>query len=244
MEKWHNGPNGPGICRAKPGNCPFGDSESHYNSKSEAEKAYKKEKEGEYGILPKSTENNFPVFINSWNENMIPVSEKSFLSVEGKDVGYFKEKIEEANMDAQKMVDLLNNDNNIKGVWEVKEEKENNITLKTKNSFGNVRFVNVEKQADQKEENIKGLIVSHKDNMVPTSLANYVSLGSGGTKESQEYFEKLVKESNLDAKNLVKTLNSDKRIHGEWSLDSETSEWIKIKTKDSMGNVDFINISK
>ena len=50
--KWHNGPNGPGRCRAKQGNCPFGGEDSHFNSLQEAEQAYKPVNEQEFDMLP------------------------------------------------------------------------------------------------------------------------------------------------------------------------------------------------
>ena len=51
-KKWHTGPNGPGICRASEGNCPFGGPESHYATKEEAQAKFDREQADEFGLLP------------------------------------------------------------------------------------------------------------------------------------------------------------------------------------------------
>lgn len=62
MGKWHNGPNGPGACKATKRGCPYGGEDKHYDSKEEAMKAYDLENEAEFGMIPKLEENK-----NKWN---------------------------------------------------------------------------------------------------------------------------------------------------------------------------------
>lgn len=53
MSKFHIDKNGkPAICKAKPGNCPLGGNESHFNSKEEAQKFIDLKNEEKYGKLP------------------------------------------------------------------------------------------------------------------------------------------------------------------------------------------------
>lgn len=52
MGKWHNGPNGPGICKATKGKCPFGEASQHYDSKEKALEIYNSEMENKFGMLP------------------------------------------------------------------------------------------------------------------------------------------------------------------------------------------------
>lgn len=49
MSRWHNGP---GVCRAKSGSCPFGGEDFHFDSKKEASKVYNEQNANEFGILP------------------------------------------------------------------------------------------------------------------------------------------------------------------------------------------------
>lgn len=50
--KWHNGKNGPGVCRASKKSCPYGGSEAHFDSKEEAQKAFDEQNEAAYGFMP------------------------------------------------------------------------------------------------------------------------------------------------------------------------------------------------
>jgi uncharacterized protein YeeX (DUF496 family) len=53
MIRYHINSQGvPAVCKARPGNCPFGGEESHYNSLEEAQVAANKLAEEKYGIMP------------------------------------------------------------------------------------------------------------------------------------------------------------------------------------------------
>lgn len=52
MTKFHNGPNGPGVCKAKKGNCPFGGDDSHFDNIEDAQEAFDKKQEAENELLP------------------------------------------------------------------------------------------------------------------------------------------------------------------------------------------------
>lgn len=62
MKKYHIGPNGPAVCNAVKGNCPFGDLSNHYNSKHEAEIAFEDQMLGQYGMF--STIESNPTIYN------------------------------------------------------------------------------------------------------------------------------------------------------------------------------------
>lgn len=53
MSKFHINKHGvPAPCKAKPGNCPLGGDETHFNSQEEAQVAIDKQNEAKYGHLP------------------------------------------------------------------------------------------------------------------------------------------------------------------------------------------------
>lgn len=81
MAKFHINKNGvPAPCRAQKGNCPYGGSESHYDTMEEAQSAIDKKSEMEYGLLPSASNNDTTkieisqksfneIFPDSWNDS-------------------------------------------------------------------------------------------------------------------------------------------------------------------------------
>ena len=301
MSKWHNGPNGPGICRAKAGNCPFGGEESHFDSREEAEKDFNKRKAKEYGILPEVNakdmaednegkrfgvlrgrgkipfgdgethfsskgeaeraldeqfgtmmseidgKDNWETKVAASNSSGNSVSLSNYVKMSGKgdahDANYIQAKLKEAGMDSDKMIDSLNNDDNIHGEWKLKEETADKITLENKDAFGNMSYLNVSKVSPKKNKSQVGKISSKGMNGASMSLSNYVDSESGGNKEAQEYFESKIASANMDSEKMVRYLNADKRIFGKWSLESEDDNQIKLKNEE-FGNTSYIFISK
>jgi len=247
--KWHNGPNGPGRCRAKQGNCPFGGEDSHFNSLQEAEQAYKSVNEQEFGILPEIKKaDNRETKVQAYNSHGISLASSSFVKMSGRgfkhDGEYIENILKQANMDSQKMVQLLNKDDNIYGAWKVKEEVDDKITLETKDSFGNVQFIDIKKIEPKKRTTKPGQIKSYNKHGINTSLSNYVATASGGYEESRKYFNNLIQNANLNSDKMIKALNKDKRVFGIWSLESENENEIKLEQEDPFGNINYIVVYK
>lgn len=54
MPIYHNSPNGPRICKALQGGCPYGRAgQPHFDSQIEAQKAYETDMNQQYGVVPK-----------------------------------------------------------------------------------------------------------------------------------------------------------------------------------------------
>lgn len=256
MARWHNGRNGPGVCRAKQGNCPFGGDESHFDSKVEAEKIYNQNNEQEFGILPgvnkessESKEDTRETKVYAYNSHGVALANSNFVKSTGKGTKYENEyinnKLKESNMDAKKMVDSLNNDANINGKWAVKEESDDKVKLENKDVFGNISYMEVKKIEPEVKVSKPGEISSYgARNNMPQSLSNYVSTGPGGSKEAQEYFANKISKAELDSGKMVRFLNADKRIHGKWSLASEDENSIKLENEDAFGNLNYVSVTK
>jgi len=235
MTKWHNGPNGPGICRAKQDNCPFGSADSHYNSKDEATQAYEIDNEKKFGMLPGINQNDsIETEVRAYNSHGISLAINEYLI----------SKLKESNMNSYEMIKSLNNDDSVHGQWKIKEDNNNKITLETRDPWGNIQYVDIKKIEPKTINSHPGKINSHNKNGIPTSLSNYVSLGPGGYEESNRYFENLVKKSNLNSDKLINLLNNDSRIFDKWNLETEDDNSMKLKTEDNLGNVNYITISK
>lgn len=348
MTKWHNGPNGPGVCRAKKGNCPFGGIDSHFETKAEAQEAFDVINSGEFGMLP-GVKVNTRKTANVYNSHGVSLSGSDLIQSGGynEKQEYFRNLFNDVEMDGQAVVQKLNQDNNVRGAWKLKESSDDLIVVESKDAFGNPRFINIklhteveeQRPADtsklektmsaydsqgtllsssnfistnmdynEEEEYIRnyfndtpldgksmvdklnndkfvsgqwkvnketddvitlesadafgnkilldvkakkkikvdrrGQVSAKTSRGINTSLANYVSSGSGGTEENKEYFKNIVSMSDNDSDVLIDNLNNDERIFGEWSLESENNEVIELKNVDAFGNSDFITIYK
>lgn len=348
MTKWHNGPNGPGVCRAKAGNCPFGGIDSHFETKAEAQEAFDVINSGEFGMLP-GVKINTRKTANVYNSHGVSLSGSDLIQSGGynEKQEYFRNLFNDVEMDGQAVVQKLNQDNNIRGAWKLKESSDDLIVVESKDAFGNPRFINIKLHTEVEEQrpadtsklektmsaydsqgtllsssnfistnmdyNEEGEYIRNYFNDTPldgksmvdklnndkfvsgqwkvnketddvitlesadafgnkilldvkakkkikvdrrgqvsaktsrginTSLANYVSSGSGGTEENKEYFKNIVSMSDNDSDVLIDNLNNDERIFGEWSLENENNEVIELKNVDAFGNSDFITIYK
>ena len=348
MTKWHNGPNGPGICRAKAGNCPFGGIDSHFETKAEAQEAFDVINSGEFGMLP-GVKVNTRKTANVYNSHGVSLSGSDLIQSGGynEKQEYFRNLFNDVEMDGQAVVQKLNQDNNIRGAWKLKESSDDLIVVESKDAFGNPRFINIKLHTEVEEQrpadtsklektmsaydsqgtllsssnfistnmdyNEEGEYIRNYFNDTPldgksmvdklnndkfvsgqwkvnketddvitlesadafgnkilldvkakkkikvdrrgqvsaktsrginTSLANYVSSGSGGTEENKEYFKNIVSMSDNDSDVLIDNLNNDERIFGEWSLENEDNEVIELKNVDAFGNSDFITVYK
>ena len=348
MTKWHNGPNGPGVCRAKAGNCPFGGIDSHFETKAEAQEAFDVINSGEFGMLP-GVKINTRKTADVYNSHGVSLSGSDLIQSGGynEKQEYFRNLFNDVEMDGQEVVQKLNQDNNIRGAWKLKESSDDLIVVESKDAFGNPRFINIklhteveeQRPADtsklektmnaydsdgvllsssnfistnmdynEEEEYIRnyfndtpldgksmvdklnndkfvsgqwkvnketddvitlesadafgnkilldvkakkkikvdrrGQVSAKTSRGINTSLANYVSSGSGGTEENKEYFKNIVSMSDNDSDVLIDNLNNDERIFGEWSLENENNEVIELKNVDAFGNSDFITIYK
>lgn len=59
MKKYHINKKGvPSLCKATSGNCPFGDTSTHFSTKEEAQRYVEKEEEQKHGLLPGLTTDN------------------------------------------------------------------------------------------------------------------------------------------------------------------------------------------
>lgn len=252
MSRWHNGPNGPGVCRAKSGNCPFGGEDSHFDSKEEAGEVYNEQNASEFGILPGMSNDKKKDIretkITASNSSGVVLASSNYVKMSGKgnkhDTEYIHNKLKSANMDSDKMVDSLNNDDNIYGKWKLKEESDDKITLENKDAFGNTSYLNVRKVEPKVKKSKPGQISAAGANGISMSLSNYVSTGPGGNQEAQEYFQTKIGRAKLDSAKMVRYLNADKRIRGKWSLENEDENAIKLKNEDVFGNTDYISITK
>lgn len=89
MTTYHiNGKGVPSICRAVKGRCPFGNSDSHYDSKEEAQKAADKQMEQEFGIIHKKTGGNEPPFAREDKVKLLKLMVVSSL-IKTDERGYF-----------------------------------------------------------------------------------------------------------------------------------------------------------
>lgn len=348
MAKWHNGPNGPGVCRAKKGNCPFGGIDSHFETKAEAQDAFDVINSGEFGMLP-GVKINTRKTANFYNSHGVSLSGSDLIQSGGynEKQEYFRNLFNDVEMDGQAVVQKLNQDNNVRGAWKLKKSSDDLIVVESKDAFGNPRFIDIKLHTEVEEQrpadtsklektmsayDSEGVLLSSSNfistNMdyneeeeyirnyfndtpldgksmvdklnndkfvsgqwkvnketddvitlesadafgnkilldvkakkkikvdrrgqvsaktsrgINTSLANYVSSGSGGTEENKEYFKNIVSMSDNDSDVLIDNLNNDERIFGEWSLESENNEVIELKNVDAFGNSDFITIYK
>ena len=250
MTKWHNGPNGPGICRAEKGNCPFGGADSHYSSQEEAQETFDVKNSEEFGMLPgmksKADTKHAEKTLIAYNSKGILLASTNFIS---SDENTYNENMKMANtyfndteLDGETMAAKLSNDRNVNGEWKVKDETDDRITLESFDAFGNKRFLDVKIKKEKKKDN-RGTIMAQTGNGINSSLSNYVD-NQNGYEESKEYFTKLIKSSNDDSKVLVDKLNNDNRVFGDWSLDSEDDEKIVVKQVDYSGNEDFVTVFK
>lgn len=250
MTKWHNGPNGPGICRAEKGNCPFGGADSHYSSQEKAQEIFDVKNSEEFGMLPgmksKADTKHAEKTLIAYNSKGILLASTNFIS---SDKNTYNEDIEMANnyfndteLDGETMAAKLSSDKNVNGEWKVKDEADDRVTLESFDAFGNKRFLDVKIKKKKKIDN-RGEIIAKTGNGMNSSLSNYVS-NKNGYEESEEYFTKLIKSSNDDSKILVNKLNNDNRVFGDWSLDSEDDEKIVVKQVDPFGNEDFVTVFK
>lgn len=250
MTKWHNGHNGPGICRAEKGNCPFGGADSHYSSHEKAQEAFDVKNSEEFGMLPgmksKADTKHAKKTLTAYNSKGILLATTNFIS---SDKNTYNEDIEMANnyfndteLDGETMAAKLSSDKNVNGEWKVKDEADDRVTLESFDAFGNKRFLDVKIKKKKKIDN-RGKIMAKTGNGMNSSLSNYVS-NKNGYEESEEYFTKLIKSSNDDSKILVNKLNNDNRVFGDWSLESEDDEKIVVKQVDPFRNEDFVTVFK
>lgn len=183
----------------------------------------------------------------SFNGNGIPMS-KGNLVVNGNGSEakqkYFEDKIQEAGVDSSKLVESLNNDDNIYGQWNVESESKDSITLQSEDFHGNERNLRVSKEQLEEKIRPKNETRSYSKEGIPTSMANYVYSPADGRDGSIRHFQEIVDSSELDADEMVGKLNNDKEVHGNWSVEDEDLQTIKLKKSDRLGNIDYVEVSK
>lgn len=258
MAKWHNGPNGPGICRARTRACPFGGAESHFDSKEKAEKVYNDQNSSEFGVLPGMANDNKVVKedkretkVFSYNSGGVAVSNGNFVDSagQGNDFAdkYISNKLKQSDMDGNKMVGQLNADKKIYGKWSLVSESEDNVKLKNLDVFGNTSYLEVKKTEPKSNKPKRGDISSHSaGERIPMSLSNYVDQKNknSSTEEDEQLFKDKIAKADYDSAKMVRYLNADKNITGKWALAREDDKSIRLKNTDVFGNENYVSVSK
>lgn len=244
MAKWHvNGKGVPAICKAEKGNCPFGNQDSHYTSKETAQNAADKIGENKHGLLSSISTDKI-IEANATTSRNIPYSLSNFVNKGGND--YFTNIIKQNGMDSTKLIKTLNEDKNVNGKWSLKNESDDIIKLQNEDVFGNKQYLTVKSVSPPKPKVRKpGEYYAYNSNDIPEALSNFVSLKSGGSEESTNYFKGLIENAGGDSGNLVNVINKDKRIFGDnWIVKEESDEKFTLSTKDKLGNISSIDIYK
>lgn len=153
MSKWHNGPKGPGICRAKTGKCPYGGQSEHYDSKDDAQKEYNKSNESQYGILQGVTkkENKKPNVLAA-NASGIVQSNSNFINTgrgTSADNEHFESEFTDPNRSAKEIAEDFNSDNHSLGNWKALAETKQKMVFTVKDPFGNTSTVTFMKEKDE-----------------------------------------------------------------------------------------------
>lgn len=248
MSKWHNGPNGPGICRARKGNCPFGGQDSHFDSKEEAFIAFNDNQEEKHGLLPNvSTDEKTEFDVRATLKNGTNQSLSNFVSGNNgyqERSEYIKKVVTTPNKDAHEIVDLLNNDRRFHGEWSVSEERVDSTKLMNIDSFGNKGFLEIKAIISEEKSRDRGDSFAYNDNGVALSLSNYSHSSRDGSEGNKIYVKNLLEAGLDNPEQLVDRLNSDSRIFGEWKVEREDSDKVILETRDNWGNIDYVNIYK
>lgn len=179
------------------------------------------------------------------NGNGTPISKSNLVSNMSGTAAqnkYFDDKIKNAGMDSKKLVDSLNNDENIYDKWRVDSETKDSILLKSEDVFGNTRNLNVKKENFVEQVTPKGSSNSYTSNGISTSMSNYVHSLRGEHKSN--HIQEIINSSNMDSEKLVKNLNNDEYVSGTWSIEDEDLKRIKLKNTDHLKNESYIEISK
>lgn len=255
MAKWHNGPNGPGVCRARTRACPFGGEESHYDSKEKAEKVYNDKNSSEFGMLPGMTtggkEDKRETKIFAYNSSGVALSNGNFVDSAGQGIeyanNYIPNKLKESGMDGNKMVSQLNADKKVYGKWSLVSESDDNVKLKNLDVFGNTSYLEVKKTEPKSNKPKRGDISSHSaGERIPMSLSNYVDQKNknSSTEEDEQLFKDKIAKADYDSAKMVRYLNADKNITGKWALAREDDKSIRLKNTDVFGNENYVSVSK
>ena len=248
MTKWHNGPNGPGICRAKAGNCPFGGIDSHFETKAEAQEAFDVINSGEFGMLP-GVKVNTRKTANVYNSHGVSLSGSDLIQSGGynEKQEYFRNLFNDVEMDGQAVVQKLNQDNNIRGAWKLKESSDDLIVVESKDAFGNPRFINIKLHTEVEEQRpadtskLEKTMSAYDSQGTLLSSSNFISTNMDYNEE-EEYIRNYFNDTPLDGKSMVDKLNNDKFVSGQWKVNKETDDVITLESADAFGNKILLDV--
>ena len=248
MTKWHNGPNGPGICRAEKGNCPFGGIDSHFETKAEAQDAFDVINSGEFGMLP-GVKVNTRKIANLYSAHGDSLSGSDLIQTGGynEKQEYFRNLFNDVEMDGQAVVQKLNQDNNIRGAWKLKESSDDLIVVESKDAFGNPIFINlklhieVEEQRPADTSKLEKTMSAYDSQGTLLSSSNFISTNMGYNEE-EEYIRNYFNDTPLDGKSMVDKLNNDKFVSGKWKVNKETDDVITLESADAFGNKILLDV--
>ena len=248
MTKWHNGPNGPGVCRAKKGNCPFGGIDSHFETKAEAQDAFDVINSGEFGMLP-GVKINTRKTANVYNSHGVSLSGSDLIQSGGynEKQEYFRNLFNDVEMDGQAVVQKLNQDNNIRGAWKLKESSDDLIVVESKDAFGNSIFINlklhieVEEQRPADTSKLEKTMSAYDSQGTLLSSSNFISTNMDYNEEG-EYIRNYFNDTPLDGKSMVDKLNNDKFVSGQWKVNKETDDVITLESADAFGNKILLDV--
>lgn len=248
MTKWHNGPNGPGVCRAKAGNCPFGGVDSHFETKAEAQEAFDVINSGEFGMLP-GVKINTRKTANFYNSHGVSLSGSDLIQSGGynEKQEYFRNLFNDVEMDGQAVVQKLNQDNNIRGAWKLKESSDDLIVVESKDAFGNPRFINIKLHTEVEEQRpadtskLEKTMSAYDSQGTLLSSSNFISTNMDYNEEG-EYIRNYFNDTPLDGKSMVDKLNNDKFVSGQWKVNKETDDVITLESADAFGNKILLDV--
>lgn len=248
MTKWHNGPNGPGVCRAKAGNCPFGGIDSHFETKAEAQDAFDVINSGEFGMLP-GVKVNTRKTANVYNSHGVSLSGSDLIQSGGynEKQEYFRNLFNDVEMDGQAVVQKLNQDNNIRGAWKLKESSDDLIVVESKDAFGNPRFINIKLHTEVEEQRpadtskLEKTMSAYDSQGTLLSSSNFISTNMDYNEE-EEYIRNYFNDTPLDGKSMVDKLNNDKFVSGQWKVNKETDDVITLESADAFGNKILLDV--
>lgn len=251
-KKWHNGPNGPGTCRAVKGKCPFGGAEEHFDSKEEAQKIFEEQSKKTYGLLPgmNSEPENKPSILAT-NSHGISMSNSNYAHTgQGTEADrkYFESKFEPSKS-AKEIADSLNNDPKISGQWKPLIKTEEKMVIRSIDPFGNESRITVQFKPEkpEKPQRAEGHMYAYSPKTkIAQSISNFVSYNTlkTGTKGAEEHFNKLIKGADYDAAKMARTLNQDKHVNGRWKVKQENNDVIILQQEDVFKNISEVNIQK
>lgn len=157
---------------------------------------------------------------------------------------YFSNKVKKAGMDAHKLAENLSSDNNIFDEWKVKSESKDSFTLTSEDSYGNEQNLRVERVEVEEKIKPKNHTRAFSSDGLPMALSNYATHATEGYAGAEKHFKDIIKDSNFNSEKMAKSLNDDKDVFGDWDVEDENLQRIKLRNTDSFGNVDFVEVSK